>query len=331
MPMCIGLYQQYGFKGLEFYFWTQSFGRITGESQWRSNGGFFFMFHSFLWSFLPWSLFALGALVDKIKSVIQAKFKLNKNEELISVGGSVLSYASLSLSKYQLPHYIYVFFPLAAVASAPFIIKLWRKSHEKLSTGLKAWQISTLIVLIILWIVGGLLVFVVFGGGIIQGILFLIAVMVSVLFVFKQSLPFSKIIFAAICTAIGVNFFMNSFIYPSLLNYQPTKEIGRLLSEKVKAGAGIFTFDTFQSHSLDFYSGIIIPEYYDSVPALNKGVTYYCLTSQKGMEKIKGLYSFKLIKAYDFYPVTKVTFKFLNPATRPGVLEKRYLVEIRQN
>ena len=30
LPMCIGLYEQFGAHGLRFYFWEQSFGRITG-------------------------------------------------------------------------------------------------------------------------------------------------------------------------------------------------------------------------------------------------------------------------------------------------------------
>lgn len=35
MPMCYGLYKQFGFEGIKFFFWTQSFGRITGENVWK--------------------------------------------------------------------------------------------------------------------------------------------------------------------------------------------------------------------------------------------------------------------------------------------------------
>ena len=69
LPMSYGLYEQfdlhpektaYGIKGpsgLRFFFWTQSFGRITGESSWDNNPDPFFLGHSFLWSFIPWTPF----------------------------------------------------------------------------------------------------------------------------------------------------------------------------------------------------------------------------------------------------------------------------------
>jgi hypothetical protein len=55
LPMCIGLYQQFdlhpekvmygrsGTSGLRFFFWTQSFGRLTGENVWKNNADIFFL------------------------------------------------------------------------------------------------------------------------------------------------------------------------------------------------------------------------------------------------------------------------------------------------
>jgi 4-amino-4-deoxy-L-arabinose transferase-like glycosyltransferase len=57
-PMLWGLYRQYGTEGVKFYFWTQSFGRITGENAIRDSSGYFFFVHTFLWAFLPWMLIA---------------------------------------------------------------------------------------------------------------------------------------------------------------------------------------------------------------------------------------------------------------------------------
>jgi len=58
-PMLIGLWQQWKWDGIYFYFWKQSFGRITGENSWRNDSGAFFFVHSFIWSFLPWSILNL--------------------------------------------------------------------------------------------------------------------------------------------------------------------------------------------------------------------------------------------------------------------------------
>jgi 4-amino-4-deoxy-L-arabinose transferase-like glycosyltransferase len=57
-PMLWGLYRQFGMQGIKFYFWTQSFGRLTGENVFKDSTGYFFFVHTFLWAFLPWMLLA---------------------------------------------------------------------------------------------------------------------------------------------------------------------------------------------------------------------------------------------------------------------------------
>src|SRR5690606_36141369 len=68
VPMSIGLYQQFdqrpdkvidgqtGVSELKFFYWTQSFGRLTGENVWSNNAPFRFLFENMLWAFLPWIL-----------------------------------------------------------------------------------------------------------------------------------------------------------------------------------------------------------------------------------------------------------------------------------
>ncbi|MEO0641018.1 MAG: glycosyltransferase family 39 protein, partial [Bacteroidota bacterium] len=73
IPMCIGLYQQFdlhpekevygleGPSGLEFFFWTQSFGRITGDIYWDNGAPSYYFFLTMLWDFQPWVLFFFPA------------------------------------------------------------------------------------------------------------------------------------------------------------------------------------------------------------------------------------------------------------------------------
>ncbi len=76
LPMCWGLYTQFDLhpekalhdristSGLYFYFWEQSFGRITGDNVWRNNAGPFYFLHVYLWAFLPWALLMPGVVVS---------------------------------------------------------------------------------------------------------------------------------------------------------------------------------------------------------------------------------------------------------------------------
>ncbi|HEX8357335.1 MAG TPA: glycosyltransferase family 39 protein, partial [Segetibacter sp.] len=102
VPMSIGLYQQFdlhpekvvngktGVSGLSFFYWTQSFGRITGESTWKEYGYFSFLMQNMLWSFLPWIIFFLIALVLNVQQLFRQKGRLSKNQEWISTGGFIV-------------------------------------------------------------------------------------------------------------------------------------------------------------------------------------------------------------------------------------------------
>ena len=136
MPMSIGLYRQFdqhpeklvngakAVSGLRFFYWTQSFGRITGESTWNNNSNIFFLLQNMLWAFLPWIIFFLMAFFSGIKEILQQKFRIREQQEAITTGGFLLTYLSLGMSKYQLPHYIFVVFPLAAIITARYLHRL---------------------------------------------------------------------------------------------------------------------------------------------------------------------------------------------------------------
>ena len=104
LPMSIGLYQQYdlhpeavvngqkGVSGLRFFYWSQSFGRITGESPWKNGAGIDFLLLNMLWSFLPWIFILVPAIVLNIVKLIQQKFKLKEGDEFRTTGGFLLAY-----------------------------------------------------------------------------------------------------------------------------------------------------------------------------------------------------------------------------------------------
>ncbi|MEJ7588239.1 MAG: hypothetical protein WKI04_11825 [Ferruginibacter sp.] len=132
----IGLYRQYDLhpgkivvgktisSGLRFFYWTQSFGRITGENPQKENGSLFFLIQNMVWSFLPWILFFLLGLFASLKNIIQQRFSLSDKEEGITVSGFVITYLALVRSQVQLPHYIFVAFPFAAIITANFLYGL---------------------------------------------------------------------------------------------------------------------------------------------------------------------------------------------------------------
>lgn len=125
-PMLIGLWKQFGARGPVFFFWTQSFGRVTGASEWRNDAGPLFFVHTFLWTFLPWAPLVVRRLWRTARGLRRpapwggagAGAGDASAADALAAGGFVLVVAALSASRYKLPHYVYVALPGAALLAA---------------------------------------------------------------------------------------------------------------------------------------------------------------------------------------------------------------------
>ena len=122
IPMSYGLYTQFGYEGVEFFYWTQSFGRITGSSNWNNATGPLYLFNVFLYVFLPWTIIFLLAMINRVVKAYKEK-NCGEKTEIISLLGFVFPMIILSLSNYKLPHYIYCVIPFASVLTAVQINK----------------------------------------------------------------------------------------------------------------------------------------------------------------------------------------------------------------
>ncbi|MFM8743705.1 MAG: ArnT family glycosyltransferase, partial [Cytophagales bacterium] len=118
-PFLYGLYQQYDLQpgkliqgepiksGIKFYLWTQSFGRITGESVWKDDTTQLFFTHTFLWAFLPWCVLFVAALWRDTVELVKSRLHLVNGYTALTWGGFVFPFIAFSLSHYKLPHYIF--------------------------------------------------------------------------------------------------------------------------------------------------------------------------------------------------------------------------------
>jgi 4-amino-4-deoxy-L-arabinose transferase-like glycosyltransferase len=326
LPMSIGLYQQYGVYGLRFYFWIQSFGRITGENVWNNDPDPFFLYHSFLWAFLPWSLLAVYAVFDRIKTiVVEIKNKLPRTE-IFTICGIILAFASLSRSHYQLPHYIFVLFPLFAVITAGTIEKML-VSRPK---ALKLFINAQLVVFCGLGLFSLYLFGILFPGlhpGIwaVWAILFTIALVVF----FKSKLDISRLIVPSALTIIAINIVLNSYLYPYLLTFQGGTTAAKLIKDKNIPVSHIYFYDysdlSVELYSHKNFSSLDQKMIGDSV-ASRKNVWLY--TDEKGYSKLLSSMKPVHIYAFDDFPVSTLTTEFINPKTRKSTLSKLYLIEM---
>ena len=310
-PMCIGLYRQFGWIGLKFYFWTQSFGRITGDSEWKNDAGDLYLIHEFLWAFLPWTALFAYALFLRLKDVFQKK----PSSEFITLSGFMLTFIALSLSRYKLPHYIFVIAPFAAVMTAHFIAKFPKRvAWFQLPLILLAWAFTALVSFGIFpvksWLLWSAL---------------LVFFFTAIFFLFKNS---KEHVIATLLTIGAFNILLNAHVYPALLKYQPSRQIAERLQKENAPVRNFFTYKT-NSHSLDFYCGMVAQGIYEPERLKAKAAdSLWLYVREKDFREVVVLnIPFTVIDSFDFYSVSNLSPEFVNPETREKKVSKVYLLE----
>jgi 4-amino-4-deoxy-L-arabinose transferase-like glycosyltransferase len=344
LPMCIGLYQQFdlhpekmvngktGVSGLRFYFWTQSFGRFTGESDWGTkfdNGASpFFFTHTFLWSFFPWSLLVLGALIKQFIEWTKVRFKSTSQPELISFSGFVLSFLIMSISRYKLPHYINITFPFAAILAARFFANDILHLKEKYLT--KVWMVLHSIFTPALFLAASLICYFVFPNApVYVNIVLFTWFIAALLFLWKLKTKYEKLLYPLLCGLLAFYFIGNSYFYPNLMKYQATAMAAKFIDQE-KASDHYSYYGDFAQFPGDFYSAkkaqIINGSNIDSVLAIQTYLWLY--TDSVGVAELAIKYPIKQQIQYADFSVQFLSAAFLNPATRQKTLRDRYLVRI---
>ncbi|CAN5201473.1 hypothetical protein BH09BAC5_BH09BAC5_04780 [soil metagenome] len=347
VPMCYGLYSQFdlhpekvvnghnGVSGLKFYFWTQSFGRITGGSDWGTkfdNGaGPFFFTHTFLWVFFPWSLLFVAGLFKNIIVLIKSKFKAGYLHEMVSTGGFVLVFVALSASRYKLPHYVYVLMPLASIISARFL--LHDVLHQQRKMMIRIISVFHWIFFAALAAVASFFIFIAFPGA---SPLIIIAVfslfICGILMAWKLENPFEKLMYPLLLALLAFYFTGNIQFYPSLLKYESGTQIGRDAAA-LKIPDGDFIYIDGCDHSLNFYSGQHLESLHLSDSAIIQskikkfGKLYVC-TGKEELAQVKLNYHVVSEKKYPEFHVQFLTIPFLLPSSRAASLDERYFLEI---
>lgn len=333
-PMVWGLYQQFdlqpnkyfelssgmdgtGTSGLKFYFWDQSFGRITGSNkEWIDpNASVFFFTHTFLWSFLPWSIIGVFGLVKKIKT----SFSSINNSEFFTLGAIIIPFIAMSKSQFQLPHYIYVFFPLWMIITGWYFQKLsetsvWYKIIRIVHIILNFAFIGvSILVLTFIFPTKSLLIW--------SPILLII---IAIGYLYMKTKGKNQLLYTSLASFFCVVFVFNFYFIPKGLQYDglynaanesKNYKINRLFSNTI----GCLTFDLYSNNKAEYIS---IEELQ---PLANQG--NYIFIKKEFLERLKEAVEIKSIKEYPHFSLTHLNANFLNPATRENTFEYFYLAE----
>jgi 4-amino-4-deoxy-L-arabinose transferase-like glycosyltransferase len=338
-PMSWGLYQQYDLhpgklindrpikSGLEFYYWTQSFGRYTGQNYYKEMGYFTFLLENMFWSFLPWIFVFLWALFAKAFLILKEGF-FKPSSERISFFGFVLTYLVLSRSQAQLPHYIFVVFPLAAVLTANHWQNiLW--NNNALSKIVKVFYGFHLFIFSVLIIAAALIAIVPFGVigvlGKLVGVIVLIVIANQI--ISKQTIG-QKWFYMSVVLMIAVNTFMNTHFYPNLLNYQWGNQLAKVINQKGWDKDKMVLYKIPNSNAFHYYGQHIFPNTKDSLQ-LKEG--NWVITDAVNDSSLKKQFPASIAHyTSNRFHVTMLSLPFLNPKTRPNEITPFEVVELKR-
>lgn len=334
-PMVYGLYLQHGWDGPYFYFWAQSFGRLTGDNPFINSGlgkqdpAPFFFVHTFLWSFLPWSILAVLGLVNRTYAFVKNGLRINRNEEILTVGGFILPFIAVSLSEYKLPHYIFVLFPFAAIHAARYV--------DDLVSG-KTWNLTERLITDFQKLLGLVLLFVAVALGtwsfpsdsVIIWVLFAFVSLIALAGLFEKRFG-TAIITTSLFSIIAANLLINGGVYPKILEYQSTSIAGKKMYElgtTRETGLGVAAY----GQALNYYAGHTVDVIGDDkriLKMVNSNDIVY--TDDHGLRILDRLgYSYHFVDKYMHHNVSLISWQFLNPTLRSEILRNRYLLRIEK-
>src|SRR5687768_10517486 len=214
-------------SGVKFILWDQLFERYKGFDVGGRNSGYFFLYHTFLWAFFPWSIIAFVAVFFWLKRMlIQKKWRSPLN--FAALAFAFLLFA-ISFSKFKMPHYIIMLLPLAAMFTAPYVqhVVAGRKTVRFYLPMQVVFGSLVLLAIILLnyyffkpanWFIT------------ILGPLLLLLLAWLLIKEFKNKA--AKTILVTIVLSLVFNFFLNYNFFPNLLKYQGGNELARMMKEK---------------------------------------------------------------------------------------------------
>ncbi|XZF13113.1 glycosyltransferase family 39 protein [Chitinophagaceae bacterium MMS25-I14] len=338
IPMSIGLYQQYdihpekmmeghqNMSGVKFFFWTQSFGRITGENRWDNGADISFLLVNMLWAFLPWIFLFLPALVVNVRELILQKFRLRPDHEFISTGGFILAYLSLGMSHYQLPHYIFVAFPLAAIMTAKLLRDFLEQGKYQ-----KLYRVMKTVMYVagaLLWVGVLLILTITFPAGWVGILLWAVSVAIWIYIITRKQLQ-GKILWTGAAAIMLVNVFLTHHFYYTLLHYQVGTVAGNYIREHHIPQEKIMTYRVHDPlNSLHFYARQAIRVFENGyLPAYSGD---YVLTQDEGLKDLQQRgYQYDIALQGQLFKVSELTPDFLASSSRCKATSAYYLVKIK--
>ena len=316
-----------GVSGVRYFLLGQSVERFSGAHGEASPGDYLFFFHTLLWAFLPWSLLAYGAWGVRLRTLFREGMAGFHRDEQLTFLWPLAFTALLNLSRFKLPHYLNLLFPLLAVLVAGTLDGLARGGRTGWLRVLERVQWAVIGALLFASAALNAWSFPVRSGWVLAGAAVLLAILVRA---FRLADPVQRVWVPSAVAVLLTNFLLNASFFPQLARYQPGSAFAR------QALAANVDWDHFYFldriyRPFQFYTGHIadIVELPRIRREVGEGHRVFVLVGEEGKEQLRaaGLTQTELLSSPDCR-ITMIDRKILVPEARETGCPRAHLLAL---
>lgn len=328
-PTLKGIYDQFGWEGIRFYFFTNNIGRITGTYSGTSTD-YSYYFHTLIYIFLPWSLFAYTAFFVNAGSLFHRNKRHRKRKEYMTYSAIIIYTFILSISRQKAPHYFFPLIPFLSIIVADLIHRVANiDSMKGVYNLMKGFKI---IIILLVWILILITLFYVFPSHRIE--ICLPLAFIFLLLIYSISQPLTKkeaLIIPLVITSLGVNFVINSHFMPSAFEYNGAIQASYRYNELAADNETLYTYkyDLFETY---YYPENVSVRVFDSdeLKEALSGTNIWFITTEEGYDEIVIMAKNRISISIPFLSrkISELNLNFFNPALREKDMKKLYLLKV---
>lgn len=327
-PTLIGVFHDFGWQGIQFFFWTNNAGRISGQYA-GGNSDLLYYLHTLIYIFLPWSFFAFLAMVWQAQYIWVSKHR--QRPEYLSFGIVIFYTLILSVAQQKAPHYSFPVIPFLSIIVVDFVRKV------TLNKGLVRWKTTLNLLRSSMLILTLALLFVIIGYIFplpknylwVAAIVILFFIMLSL----RKNNKLAELMLPLIATGIVLNVFVNLWFYPEVLKYHGVIQASYRFNQKASNQASLVTYNYGQFET--YYYPKIPSAFATDINELDSLLSMqstWIVTDREGFCQIKrqGGLIFTYLEEFPFQKASNFRWEFLNPSTRASALDTVYLMKVEQ-
>lgn len=319
-----------GVSGVRFILLGQSADRFTGGHGEAASGDYLFFYHSLLWAFLPWTALLLFGWGARFHGLWKGRLRAFHGAEQLSFLGPLVYVSLLNLSRFKLPHYLNVAFPLLAVLTAGTLDGLSRAGRPGTVRVLTRLQDVVVVLLLLATVFLNGWAFPVRSAWVLPVALLFLAVLALA---FRLRDPLQRLWVPSAVAILLFNFVLEASFYPQLSRLQAGSEFARRTLELDVDWSRFYFLGENIYQPFQFYSGHLIPAVTAGQVAgeVAGGKPAFALVDDPGRGQLEqeGL-RVRELAASPACRITMIRWPMLDPRLRPSACPPAYLVRVER-